>query len=294
MTASSEQPGGVGLVCYRHGDRPTGLRCTRCDRPACPQCLREASVGHQCVDCVQQGRRSIRQPVTAAGARPVRQPVLVPALIAVNVVVFGITALQARSVIGNSQAPLFREWALQPIATAVTGHWWQLFTSGFLHIGPLHLVVNMVSLWIIGRDLEQVFGRIRFIAIYLVSMVGGGVAVFLLGYPGQAVAGASTALYGLMGCILVAMLRLKLNPRQILITIAFNVVISVTLPGISLLGHVGGLVAGTLATIGIVYAPKDNRSLWQAGSIAALVVLLSVLFVVRDQQLLEAYCPLGC
>lgn len=281
-------------TCYRHPDRETGLRCSRCDRPACPACLRDASVGQQCVECVREGSKTVPTPVTAAGARADvrggRRPVVVPILILINVAVFAITAVQARSVMSNTQSPLFDAWVLAPGYTAISGQWWQLLTTGFLHIGPLHLLVNMFSLWIIGRDLELILGKARFVAIYLLSLVGGSMAVFLFGSIDQAVAGASTALYGLMGCILIAVIRLKLDPRAAIAMIVLNVIISVSLPGISLLGHLGGLVTGVLAMLGMVYAParlpKANRTHWQIGVLAVLAVALVVLFVVRDQQLL--------
>lgn len=290
MTVPPGQPTEAVPVCYRHSNRPTGLRCTRCERPACTECLREASVGFQCVDCVNEGQRGVRQPVTVAGARLSGQSVLVPALIVINVVIFGITAYQANSIMGNTTATLFRQWAMVPAFAAVNGEWWRLFTAGFLHIGPLHLLVNMASLWMIGRDMERTLGKVRFLAVYLLSMVGGGVAVFLFGAALQPVAGASTALYGLLGCYLIAILRLKLDPKQILFTIGINVVISFSVPNISLLGHFGGFVIGTAAMAGIVYAPQRNRNLWQAGGLVAIAVVLAAMYLTRAPQLVAQIC----
>ncbi|WP_367133834.1 rhomboid family intramembrane serine protease [Saccharothrix sp. HUAS TT1] len=273
-------------VCARHPDRATGLRCVRCDRPACPECLREASVGYQCVDCVNEGRATVRRPRTFVGAEVNQRMVVTPVLLALNVLVFAITAAQAGSLSRNQASPLFGELVLYTPYIAVDGEWWRLLTSGFLHFGPLHLALNMIALYVLGRDLEPVFGRLRFAAIYLVSLLGGGVAVYLFGGVHTVVAGASGAVYGLMGAMLVAVLRLKLNPGPALGVIGLNVVLSFTLPGISLLGHLGGLVIGAALTAGLVYAPAAKRNNWQAAAVVVAVVLLVVLAIVRTGQLL--------
>lgn len=292
-----QQQWGTGAAlpaCVRHPDRPTGLRCTRCDRPACPDCLREAPVGYQCVDCVGEARRTARRGTTVAGAKPNQRLVVVPVLIAINLLVFAITAFQARSFTHNEVSPLFSDWSLWPPIVAA-GEWWRLFTSGFLHYGPLHIALNMIALYVLGRDLEPVLGRARFTAVYLVSLLGGGVAVFLFGGTNTAVAGASGAVFGLMGGIAVVLLRLRLNPGPALGIIALNVFISITLPGISLLGHLGGLVVGAIATAAMVYAPARARNAWQTGAVLGLVVALVGLFLVRDAQFGELVCDrFGC
>ncbi|KOX35393.1 protease [Saccharothrix sp. NRRL B-16348] len=258
-------------VCVRHPDRATGLRCVRCDRPACPECLREASV--------------VRRPRTFVGAEFSQRMVVTPVLIAVNVLFFAITAAQAGSVAGNQRSALFLELVMYTPAVAWDGEWWRLVTSGFLHFGPLHLALNMIALYVLGRDLEPVFGKLRFSAVYGVSLLGGGLAVYLFGGIDTVVAGASGAVYGLMGAMLVAVLRLKLNPGPALGVIGLNVVLSFTLPGISLLGHIGGLVIGAALTAGLVYAPAAKRNNWQLAAVIGAVVLLAVLAVVRTGQL---------
>ena len=276
--------------CVRHPDRPTGLRCTRCDRPACPECLREASVGYQCVDCVNEGRRTIRQPRTVAGAARTGQSlVVVPVLILLNVAVFGYTVAQARSLGSNGNSQLFQDWQLWPPIVA-GGEWWRLFTAGFLHSGPVHIALNMMALYLLGRELEPLLGRIRFTAIYLISLLGGSASVFLFGDERIPVAGASGAVFGLMGGIVVVVLRLKLNPRPVLMIIALNVFISVAVPGISLLGHLGGLAVGTLATAAMVYAPAKSRMLWQAGTFIVLTIALVGLIMVRDADFGQLTC----
>ncbi|AOS60867.1 rhomboid family intramembrane serine protease [Actinoalloteichus hymeniacidonis] len=275
--------------CVRHPDRATGLSCTRCGRPACPECLRDASVGSQCVDCISEGARTTRRPKTLAGAPVGAKPIVVPVLIALNVVVYLITAAQAGNPMGNAASELFGAWALWPPMVAA-GEWWRLFTSGFLHFGLLHLALNMFALWVLGRDLELLLGRLRFIAVYLVSLMGGGIAVYLFGELQVQVAGASGAVFGLMGGIAIAAIRLKVNPRQALMVIGINLVISITIPGISLLGHVGGLVVGALATAGMVFAPRQRRDAVQIGVVVALIALLVVAFLIREAQLGEWTC----
>lgn len=237
--------------CARHPDRPTGLTCTRCGRPACPDCLREASVGHQCVDCVGAGTRQVRRVARSAPARPV----VVPALVAVNVLLFAVTALQAGSVMDNANSTLFDAWALVP-AAVTGGEWWRVLTAGFLHIGPLHIALNMYALWVLGRDLELVLGRARFLALYLVSLLGGSLAVLLFSPPFQPVAGASGAIFGLMSGLLLVLLRMRRPVGQVVAVIVLNLVISQLVPNLSIAGHVGGLLIGAAFTTLLLYARR--------------------------------------
>jgi membrane associated rhomboid family serine protease len=266
---------------YRHPDRTTGLACTRCGRPACPQCLQPAAVGQHCAECVAQGRTDIRPVQPTVGgpfATARRTPYVTYALIAINVAVFAVTASQAHSVTDNHLSRLFYDWVLAPQWVA-QGQWIRVLGSGFLHYGPLHLVVNMFALYILGRDTELVLGRSRFLAIYLVSLLGGSAAVMWLATD-SATAGASGAIYGLFGAMTVILLRLRQSPVQMLVLIAINLLISVSLPGISLWGHLGGLVAGTLAAAGILFLPEWLRARtrdsirWIGwGAVAGLAVL---------------------
>jgi membrane associated rhomboid family serine protease len=166
-------------------------------------------------------------------------------------------------------------------------------TSGFLHYGLLHLAVNMFSLWMIGRELEILLGKVRFIAVYFISMLGGSAAVFVFGDPGTATAGASGALYGLLGALLIAVLRLKLNPATVIGVIALNLVITYAIPGISLFAHLGGLVIGAVAMVAIAYAPPKGRVVWQSSVLVMLVVALVGLVVVRDVQFSHLVCEVS-
>jgi membrane associated rhomboid family serine protease len=276
-------------TCQRHPDRTTRLKCVRCDRPTCAECLRDAPVGHQCVDCVGEARRTVRRPVTVAGAEINHKPLIVPLLIMANLALYAITVAQAGSLRENQVSDLFGQWELWPPVVAY-GEWWRLVTSGFLHFGPIHIVMNMVALWIIGRDMEMVLGRARFAVVYLVSLLGGGAAVFLFGSEESAVAGASGAVFGLMGGMAVAVIRLKLNASAAIGVIVLNIVISFAIPNISWLGHLGGLVVGAIATAGMVYAPPKNRLPVQVGTIATLTAVLIGLIMFRYTQLADIVC----
>jgi len=208
-----------------------------------------------------------------AGAVPGERPVVVPTLIALNAVIFVWTVVQAGSVSANVNAALFGEWALVPERVA-TGEWWRVLTSGFLHVGPIHLAFNMLALWILGRDMEAVLGRGRFLAVYLIALLGGAAAVILFGVPSQPVAGASGAVFGLMGGLAVVLRRMQVPAGQVVGLIVVNVVISVLIPGISLIGHLGGLVVGAAATAALVYATGRNRTVVQVGALGALTVLV--------------------
>ena len=287
--------------CWWHPNRPTGVSCARCGRPACPDCLREAPVGFQCLDCVQIGQRQQRAQQrqynaagfgarTIAGARPSERAIVTPVIIALNVLVYLITAVQAQSPLNNQLAPLFSDWVLYPSAIGQQGEWWRLLTSGFLHFGPIHIAVNMLSLWMIGRDLEMLLGKVRFLAVYFISMLGGSAAVFVFSDPGAGTAGASGAIYGLLGALLVAVLRLKLNPGMVIGTIVLNLVITYAIPGISLFAHVGGLVIGAVAMVAILYAPAKGREWWQAGALAVVLFALVGMVVLRDVQFSQLIC----
>jgi membrane associated rhomboid family serine protease len=199
-----------------------------------------------------------RVPRTLFGERMAARPVCVYALIAVNVFVYVFTASQARSIQYNSDAPLFEAWSLLP-DEVWAGQWWRMLTSGFLHFGPLHLAVNMWSLWVIGKDFELWLGRNRFLGVYLLSLLGGSVFGLLFGAANMQLAGASGAVFGLMGGLTVVLHRLRLSLRPALIMIAINLVFSVAVPGISLAAHVGGLVVGAALTFVLLRGATHTR-----------------------------------
>ncbi|MFI6782179.1 rhomboid family intramembrane serine protease [Micromonospora sp. NPDC050276] len=295
-------------VCYRHPGRETYVRCTRCDRPICPDCMREASVGHQCPECVNEGRRSVRPARTAfGGGMAGRHGYVTKALIALNLLFFLLSVASARSgnaVVGGSgfgglagdETPLTR-WggvlgyasyvAFGPVHGVAAGEWYRLVTAMFLHYGLLHLLLNMWALWVLGRELEGVLGRVRFLALYLIAGLGGNVAVFLFSAPNQPpTVGASTATFGLFAAIFVIMRRLGRNTSAIVPILVINLVFTFAVPGISIPGHLGGLVVGALMALVLAYAPRARRTLVQVVGAAVILLVLLVLVLVRTAYLL--------
>jgi membrane associated rhomboid family serine protease len=275
--ASSSVP-----TCYRHPDRQTYVQCTRCKRFICPDCMRSASVGHQCVECVNEGAKSIRQPVGRFGGKLAAggTPIVTYALIAINLAAF---------VLQSASPALERQLVLWPPAVA-DGEWYRLVTSAFLHFGIVHILFNMLVLFVMGPQLEQAFGRLRFGALYGLSAIGGSVLVFLLAPLNSGTAGASGAVYGLFGATFVIARKLNLDVRPIVALIGLNVAFTLVVPlftsqNISWQGHLGGLVTGGLVAAGFVYAPRARRNLVQAGLVVALLVVFVALIWWRTQSL---------
>ncbi|MGV9860020.1 rhomboid family intramembrane serine protease [Gordonia sp. NPDC003425] len=255
-------PTGAQPVCYRHPDRPTWLSCSRCGRPACPECLQPAAVGQHCVDCRRgDGMQRTTVPTFGdQGVRPVapkavvaRRPIATYGLIAINVAVFIACVIEARS-FDAGLAPLFQHGDLVGLYVS-DGQYWRLLTAGFLHFTVLHIAVNMISLYILGRDLEIALGIGRYLMVYFISLFGGSAAVMLFEANNVRSAGASGAIYGLMGAMLVVVLKARISPTPVLVIIGVNLALSFSMPGISVAAHVGGLVFGAAATAAVVYLP---------------------------------------
>jgi membrane associated rhomboid family serine protease len=289
--------------------------------------MNTAAVGQHCPECANAGRRTQRSGRTVFGGTLAGQHGHVTrALIAVNV---GVAVLAA--IVGGSQAiaggawggllggstPLHYWGALvggesgvtiaytndndQVVATAagvVNGDYYRLLTSMFLHYGIFHLLLNMWALWVVGGVLEPLLGRVRFLALYLISGLGGSVAVYfttgmgaeLLGRPlfgdfSTATAGASGAVFGLFGAFYVVLRRLRRDTSGITVILAINLIFTLTVPGISVAGHLGGLVTGALVALGLAYAPREQRTVVQVATVAGVAVLLVVLTLVRTATL---------
>jgi membrane associated rhomboid family serine protease len=236
-----------------------------------------ASVGFQCPECVREGRAAGRAPRRGAGLQAAgrRWGAVTLALIAANVAMFLVTAVSAALVgaspLTNQLSPVFGSLSQVPVLVDL-GQWWRLFTAAFLHIGPVHLLLNMLALLVFGSELERQLGRWRFLALYLLSALGGAASIQLFGNPLGAVAGASTAIYGLLGGLGVLMLVRRQDIRGLVTLLAINVFISF-LPGVSLLGHLGGLVVGAL-TAGLFVLTRRRPALQVSGVTLFSVVLL--------------------
>jgi membrane associated rhomboid family serine protease len=278
--------------CYRHPLRETAIRCVRCNRPICPDCMRPASVGFQCPDDVRLGQATVRAPRTLAGARPggSDRPLLTWSLIAVNVACYVATAVgSADGVNQNHTTRLFEDLQLQPIAVADHGEFYRLITSAFLHYGLLHLVLNMLALALVGPYLERLLGWWRYLSVYLLAALGGSVGVYLFGSALTPVVGASGAIFGLFAACLLLVKQLGLDLRTLVATIVLNFVFTFTVPDISKLGHVGGFVVGGLAALAITGLPNRRPTIVptrvQAAGLGGLFVILLLLVVWRTAVL---------
>jgi membrane associated rhomboid family serine protease len=264
-------------VCPRHPDRVSYVRCQRCDRPACPQCQRPAAVGFQCVDCVREQARATPSVRTVFGGRASGgRPVVTQAIIAACVVLY-VLQLAPGSGITAALALAPGQVAQEP---------WRLLTSAFLHSPSLilHIVFNMLVLYQVGPWLEQALGRARFAALYVISALGGSVGFLLLGVNANlpaafqpSVVGASGAVFGMFGALLVLTRTLGRRDQALIGTIAINFVLGVIIPNVAWQGHLGGLVTGALAALIIAKAPAARRSAVQWAGLVALTGALLVL-----------------
>jgi len=235
-------------VCYRHPGRPAGVRCQRCEKPICPDCMNSAAVGFQCPSCFSEGVKSIPKKRTSLGgvARGNNQVVTIT-LLALNVLVF----IAIRS--GSPQ--ILNDLVLVPVL--VESEPWRLLTSAFSHVQIFHIFSNLFMLWTLGPQLEQLLGRLRFAVLYLVSALGGGVAVWLLSAPIGATLGASGAVLGLVGALLVISRAQGLDVTWIIGYVGVTALLSFIVPSISWQGHLGGFVTG--AAIAWLYLQDTKR-----------------------------------
>jgi membrane associated rhomboid family serine protease len=281
--------------CYRHPSRETYISCQRCGKPICPDCMRQASVGFQCPDCVREGHAQRREPRTAFGGRISDGSSLATiGLIVINVVFF-IIANATDGVNGEfvKKMALFVDIDLPQFGYqgVAQGAYWQLITSTFLHTATLHLVMNMIGLWIFGSFLETQLGRWRYLALYLLTGLAGSVGIYLLSDPyvvGGSLnysLGASGSVFGLFGAALLILLKQRRDVTQLLVLLGLNLAITFTVPDIAWQAHVGGLVAGLLLGAGFAYAPRKQRNLIHVALVVGLAVVCLALVVVRTASL---------
>ena len=237
-------------TCYRHPQRETGVSCSNCGRAICPDCMTPTPVGMRCPECAKQ-----KTPVRTLGSLG-GEPRLTYILIGICVIAFlGSGQFGVR----GSGGELFREGSLigtlgPGIGIGVAeGEWWRLVTSGFLHGGLLHILFNMYLLYLLGTQLEGKLGTPRFAALYGASLLAGSFGALAQTTITPTV-GASGAVFGLMGAMLIEYRRQGIDPLRSDIggLLLLNLVISF-LPGfnISFGGHIGGLVGGILAALAI-------------------------------------------
>ena len=270
--------------CYRHPDRESYILCQRCGRTICPQCQTQAAVGVHCPECVKDARASApkRKPaIVTAFRRGSNRPVVSFTLIGINVFVYLLQLI--------FPSFMYTNFALAPVY--FPDQPWRMLTAAFLHApfsGPtslLHIGFNMYALFVFGPLLEHILGKVRFLALYLISAFGGSVAVLLLA-PESVVVGASGAIFGLLGAFFVIERGRGGNTAQLVIMIALNFGIGFLLPNISWQGHLGGLIAG--AAVGFVYLQtrRSTQVRWQVALVVAIMIVLGAISAAATAQLL--------
>lgn len=281
--ASGQAANPAPRACYRHPDRPTYVSCVRCERPICAECMRPASVGFQCPDDVADGRRTQRPLRTAFGARQTGgRPWVTLTFLALNILAF---IAQGFPLSSNTAINHFtRDYIDYNLDIAVRHEYYRLLTGAFLHVAIWHIAVNMLVLMLVGPALEAMLGRARYVAVYLLSAIGGGVLVYLVKDPYYSTLGASGAIFGLFAAYWVLARRVRADTSAITGTIVLNLIISVTFPGISLWGHLGGLITGGL--VGAVFAFSGARR-WhlQLVGVVAIAAILVVATLIRTSSL---------
>jgi membrane associated rhomboid family serine protease len=243
-------------ACYRHPGRETNVACSNCGRPICPDCMTVTPVGMRCPECARERTRARRAaPALRAGAAPATY-----ALIAVNVAAF-LAELAGGGSAGSFEGGgrVIHDAGLRGPEVA-NGEWWRIVTAGFLHAGPLHIALNMFALFILGALLEPGIGTPRFLGVYFVSLLAGSFGALLLD-PNETTVGASGAIFGLMSAaFIVARHRgLEQLASQIGFYVILNLAFTFGVPGISIGGHLGGLVGGGLCALLITYGERRAR-----------------------------------
>lgn len=295
---SADQP-----VCPRHPDRVTYVRCQRCNRPVCGECQRPSQVGVLCVDCVREHQRALPREQRAPKFTD-RHGRAVPLA---TYIIIGLTALVYALQWAGQLIPAFPDvygmLLYSPVYTSAAGleiqaltgqsffEPWRMLTSALVHSmgSPVHLLLNMAVLWLIGRQIEQFLGAAKFVAIYVLSALGGAVAVLFLAEPNSAVVGASGAVYGLFAALWMIGRRMGADTRGITILIVINFAFSFLGANISWQGHLGGFLTGLAASLPGALVEKQhaanglnaqarkkmNRQTW-VGLIAVAVILLAL------------------
>lgn len=292
-------------VCPRHPDRVAYVRCQRCGRPTCPECQRPAAVGIQCVDCVREGQKSMPTARTQFGAAVTQggRPVVTLTIIGICVAVWLAQKVSPQVSADVEFSPFLG--ASEP---------WRFLTAAFAHSPGqlLHILFNMYALWILGQYLEPLLGRLRFAILYLVSAVGGSVGYLLLAAPPPSpltqagidhsswvipVVGASGAVFGLFGALLVLNRHLGRSSRPMFAVLAINAVFGFVVPGIAWQAHLGGFATGAVLAAAITAtAPKARRKI-QMPALAAILVLVVLAavakYAVTDDSVLRSIVSLG-
>ncbi|MDQ3867197.1 MAG: rhomboid family intramembrane serine protease [Actinomycetota bacterium] len=262
------------MVCYRHPGTETAVTCSSCGRPICTDCMVFAAVGIKCPECAGQPT-GVRKAATRARASAGQGTggIVTRAIIAANVAVFLLQVSQGD--LQGIRSEAFEKGALYGPLVA-DGEWWRLLTAGFLHVGPIHLLFNMLMLWWFGSALEGMLGRARFLAIYLVSILAGSAGALLLS-PDTATVGASAGVFGILGAGLMLERRgIMVFGGGALMVVLLNISLSFVITRISLGGHLGGLAGGMLAILALTQFGRAHAAYGRVGvvGVAGLVAIV--------------------
>lgn len=240
----------MAQTCYRHPDRETGVSCSSCGRPICPDCMTPTPVGMRCPECMRQRTKVVRNPTGPPGQFSAFPATMV--LIAINVIVYLVEIAGGIGGINNPGGSFVNEFALfGPLVSE--GEWYRLVTSGFLHASLIHIGFNMLILFFLGRLLEPALGTVRFLAVYFASLLAGSLGVMLLD-PNALTVGASGAIFGLAGATFVIARGRGMDriAGEIGFLIVFNLIFSFSAANISVGAHLGGLVGGVICALAVV------------------------------------------
>ena len=272
------------MTCYRHPGTETAVSCSSCGRPICTECMVFASVGIKCPECAGQpigvkkaSARARRVAIEGTGG------IVTKALLALNLAVF-LMQISQGDVRGISST-IFENGALYGPLVA-EGEWWRIVTAGFLHIGPIHILFNMLMLYWFGTPLETLLGRGRFLAIYGISILAGSAGALIFA-PAEVTVGASAGVFGILGAGLVLERRgINVFGGAALAIVVFNLALTFLLNNISIGGHIGGLVGGSLAILvlsrfGQAHAAYARLTATTVGGLVALAVASIVIAYAR-------------
>jgi membrane associated rhomboid family serine protease len=256
--------------CYRHPDRPSWILCQRCGRTICPECQTQAAVGVHCPDCMRETRESAvpeRRPIgrMLRPAATSTRPIVTWSIIGLTVAIYLLQQLTGDYVTQMlTYYPVLTPWLP-----------WTMLTAVLVHASIMHIALNMLSLFVLGPPLEQMLGRIRFVLLYVIAGFGGSVAVLWLS-PNGGVLGASGAIFGLLGALLVIQRGLGANSGQLVLILVLNLAVGFFLPGISWQAHVGGLIAGGLVALIFMRTRRRDQRTQQVLLLLGLVLLMIV------------------
>ena len=225
--------------CKKHPTSETNVRCSRCEDFICTNCMFPTSIGYQCPSCASDSTPIIKG-INRNRFIPSQKNTQVTKFLSISLLVVYVFQFLLGDV-------LIANFAL--FAPSVTnGQWWLLITAGFLHGSIIHLLFNVYILWVLGSQLENIVGKVKFIIIYFGSLLGGSLASYLFSPFGSYSIGASGAIFGLMGAMLVVGRKRNLDISQITTLVVINVVIGFVLSGIDCRAHLGGLAVGAFIT----------------------------------------------